>query len=163
MGMTGGVLIGALDVQDPDAGYWFDVDPSTGPTAAVATVSGKRVLIPGRPGYYTPSVAGQFEKRLQIVRLIGYVEGVGVTRAARRIAFRAAVEALKTACAVETRADVTITANGPQVEGLGADDVATIEAGFLRFESPVHYGWELWETVIEFEATDPPEWEIALS
>jgi hypothetical protein len=163
MGMSHGVLIGSLDVQDVADGYWFDIDPATGPTAGVPTVSGQRVLIPGRPGYYTPAVAGQFEKRLQLVRLVGTVWGVGATQAARRLAYRAAVEALKTACAVAIRADVTITAKGPQVEGLDTGDEATIAAGFLRFESPEHYGWEAWQTVIEFEATDPPDWAVELA
>jgi hypothetical protein len=162
MGMSHGVFIGALDVQDLADGYWFDIDPATGPTAGVPTVSGQRVLIPGREGYYTPSAAGQFEKRLQLVRLEGSVFGVGATRAARRLAFRAAVLALKTACAVETRADVVIKGVGPMVEGLDTGDEATISAGWLRFESPVHYGWEQWDTVIEFEATNPPEWEVTL-
>lgn len=161
MGMSGGVFIGSLDVQDLDAGFWFDIDPSTGPTAGVPTVSGRRVLIPGSPGYHT--AANSFEKRMQLVRLVGFVEGVGATRAARRLAFRAAVNDLRTACAVETRADVTIKALGPQVEGLDTGDEATIAAGWLRFESPVHYGWELWRTVIEFEATAPPQWTVTLA
>lgn len=153
------LLAGALELQDLDAGYWFDIIEG-GPTSGVARVSGRRVLIPGRPGFYTPS--SNFEARDLLVRLKGTVWGVGSTISDRRIAFRAGVEALKSALAIDTRADVTLTANGP-VEGLGPGDSATIAAGFLRFESPVRYGWEAWETIIELEATDPPEWAVVLA
>lgn len=152
------VLVGALDVCDADAGFWMDNFLAGGPTLGVPEVSGKRVLIPGAVGLYTPT--SNFEVRHMLIRLKGTVWGVGATPALRRASFRTNVVALKTACAVVTRADVTLTAAG-KIEGLTAAQTATITAGFLRFEAPPSVGFELWETVIEFDATvSPVAWNV---
>lgn len=151
--------IGTLNVTDAAAGFYFDRFLAGGPTLGVPEVSGKRVLIPGAVGFYTPS--GSFEARHMVIRIKGNVWGIGATAAARRQSFRTNVLALKTACAVSTRADVTLTATGP-IEGLTAAQTATIAAGFLRFESPESLGFESWETIIEFDATaDPVAWAVA--
>ena len=154
-----GLSIGALDVTDHAAGFYFDRFLAGGPTMGVPEVSGTRVLIPGAVGLYTPADA--FEVRHMPIQIKGTVWGVGATPALRRASFRTNVLALKTACAMTTRADVTLTATGP-IEGLAPGDTATIAAGFVRFEGPESVGWELWETVIEFDATAAPvAWAVA--
>lgn len=153
-----GLSIGALNATDRANGYYFDRFLAGGPTLGVAEVSGKRVLIPGAAGYYTP--AGAFEVRHMLIRVKGAVWGDGATPELRRASFRTRFAALKTACAVSTRADVTLTATAP-IEGLSGAESATIDAGWLRFEGPETLGGESWEGIIEFDATaDPVAWAV---
>ena len=139
--------IGALDVQNLTNGYYFKIIYG-GPVDGVAEVSGDRVLIPGRVGYYTPS--DNFEARHLVIGMKGIVTGTGATHADVQSSLATRFAALKTACDVANRQDVTITADG-----------STIDAGFLRFEGPslnLLDGEARLDMVIEFDATDPPEW-----
>lgn len=149
------ILIGALDVDDEPNGYHFEFTEG-GPTDGVATVRGKRVLIPGKAGRYTPT--GTFTKDTLDIRLHGWVEGEGSTAADRVESFRDRMLALLTACGETDREDVTLTVT--DIEGLTDDETATIDAGFIRFEGPAaHADWR--EFDIHFEATDPPEWDVS--
>jgi hypothetical protein len=140
-------LIGAIDVQDMDEGYWFDIVEG-GPVEGVAAVRGTRVLIPGRVGLYT--TADPFEDEHLLVRYHGIVWGDGATPEARRASYATRFQALKTACDVAAREDVMLTSDGD-----------TISAGFLRFVGPTAVGGEIREFDIEFDATDPPEWDLS--
>lgn len=141
------LTVGALDLQNPAGGYsnfrLLYGDPVTG----VAEVTGKRVQIPGSAGMYTP--ASSFEERRLVIGMKGLVQGAGSDHDTIAASFATRWAALRTACDVSTRSDVTIVADG-----------YTIAAGFLRFEHPVItlLDVEALETLIEFEATDPPEW-----
>ena len=145
------LTIGALNVQDPTNGYTnFRVlygDAITG----VPEVSGQRVLIPGREGMYTPPAPPTpvFESRRLLIGIKGLITGVGSDHSAIAASFATRFAALRTACAVDSRADVVIEDSGWE-----------IAAGFLRFEHPVitFLDVEALELLIEFEATDPPEW-----
>ena len=137
-------LIGSLNVQDMSAGYWFEIVEG-GPVDGVAEVRGERVLIPGRAGLYTP--ANAFEDEHLLVRYHGIVFGDGSDHAAVVASYATRYAALKTACALTTRADVTLTSGS-----------STIAAGFLRFVGPTAIGGEVREMDIEFDATDPPSW-----
>ncbi len=138
------LLIGALNVDDPANGYRFEIIEG-GPIDGVAEVRGKRVLIPGRVGLYTP--ANNFEVERLLIRLKAWVGGSGATHALRVTSYQSLIAALKTACAVSTRADVTLT-----------NDSHTIAAGFLRFEGPPTQLDHVREFVIEFEATATAAW-----
>jgi hypothetical protein len=138
-------LIGALDVADLDNGYWFDIAEG-GPIDGIPAVRGRRVLIPGRRGLYT--TADPFEDDHLLVRYHGIVWGDGATPADRRTSYATRFAALKAACDVAAREDVTLSSGG-----------YIIAAGFLRFVGPTAVGDELREIDIEFDATDPPEWE----
>ncbi len=148
-----GLSIGALNVTDQPAGFYFDRFLAGGPTLGTPEVTGERVLIPGAVGLYTPASA--FEVRHMLIRIKGNVWGIGATRALRLASFRTNVASLKTALAVSTRADVTLTATAP-IEGLTGATSLSIAAGWLRFESPESLGFESWETVIELDATASP-------
>ena len=159
MSKSHGLFIAALDVMDISTGFWFDNFLVGGPMTGVPEVSGERVLVPGAPGYFTPP--DNFEVRHMEIRLKGSVWGIGLTSLSRRVDLRDNIDALKAALDTDGRADVTLTAKGPQIEGLDTGMEATIAAGFLGFESPVPYGWEVWETVIELDATaDPCDWAV---
>lgn len=140
------LLIGALNVQSITDGYWFDI-VENGPADWVAEVRGQRVLIPGRDGLYTPTDA--FEPEHLLIRLHGIVVGTGSSHAAVQASYATRMAALKTACDVAARADVTLVS-----------DTWTAQAGFLRFVGPdsSRMGGEGRELDIEFDATDPPEW-----
>jgi hypothetical protein len=138
------LLIGALDLIDVDDGYMGEIAEG-GPVDGIPEVRGQRVLIPGRRGLYTPPTA-PFEDEHLLIRLHVWVGGEGATHALRAASFATRFAALKTACDVAGREDVVITSNG-----------YTISAGFLRFVGPVE---EAREFEIEFDATDPPEWEL---
>lgn len=155
--MTDRLKIATLNVQDVDAGYWIDIVEG-GPADAVVTVRGARVLIPGAPGLYTP--ADNFEGDSLLIRMHGSVWGDGASAATRRVSFRSRMQALLAACALSTRADVTLTAIGPYVEGLGAGDSATISAGFQRVQGPPALGWESREFDLEFLATSTLDWAV---
>ena len=58
--------------------------------------------------------------------------------------------ALMTACDVAGRADVTLTSG-----------TSTCAAGFLRVVGPTAIGYEVREIDLEFDATDPPEWDVS--
>ena len=138
--------IGALNVRSLAAGYWFTITEN-GPDDWVAEVTGQRVLIPGTVGEYT--TADAFEARRLPIRYHGIVMGDGATHDLAVASFTARMDALKAACGVSTRADVTL------LEGAW-----TAQAGFIRFEGPSASAWggEARELDIVFEATDPPEW-----
>lgn len=155
--MVDRLKIGALNVQDETAGYWFDVAEG-GPSDAVVRVRGKRVLIPGSPGLYTPADA--FEGDELPIRLHGTVWGDGASRTAIRVSYRTRMQALLAACAVATRADVVLTAIGPHVEGLDTGEQATISAGYVRHTGPPSLGWELREFDLEFVATATLSWTV---
>lgn len=143
--------VGGLSLQNPTNGYVnFRVlygDAITG----VPEVSGQRVLIPGRTGMYTPpgTPTPVFEARRLLVGIKGLITGSGSDHTAIAASFATRFAALRTACAVDTRADVPIIDGGNE-----------IAASFLRFEHPVitFLDVEALELLIEFEATDPPEW-----
>lgn len=143
------LTVGGLNLQDFNNGYvnfrLLFGDPITG----VAEVSGERVLIPGSPGFFTPS--SNFEERRLLIGMKGTVTGSGADHATIATSFSTRWAALRSACDVATRSDVTIVADG-----------YTIQAGFVRFEHPfvTLLDAEALETIIEFEATDPPEWEL---
>ncbi len=139
-------LIGSLDVTDTDDGYYMEIVEGD-PITAIPEVTGARVTIPGRVGLYTPDA--NFEDRKLLIRIHAFVAGEGSTHEAQVSSFATAMAALKTACGVADRADVTLTWNG-----------WTIPAGFLRFEGPPVVGDMAREFDIHFEATDPPEWTL---
>lgn len=139
------LTIGGLNVRDVSSGYFFEIVEG-GPYDYVAEVSGERVLIPGAPGYYTTSDA--FEERRLTIRVHGWVGGAGSTTNDRVASYASRFAALKSACDVANRQDVTIV----------ADDY-TIEAGFLRIVGPPAMLEQARELEIEFEATNPPAWE----
>lgn len=143
--------IGALNVDNLSGGYRFRIIYG-GPIDGVAEVSGKRVLIPGSVGFYTPT--GTFEERHLLIGLKGMVTGSGSTHADIQASLITRFAALRTACDVANRADVTISADG-----------YTIDAGFLRFEGPPTLadldGEARLDMVIEFDATNPPSWTSA--
>ena len=145
--------IGALNVDNLSGGYLFRIIYG-GPIDGVAEVSGKRVLIPGSAGFYTPT--GTFEERHLVVGIKGMVTGSGSTHADIQASLITRFDALRTACDVANRADVTITADG-----------YTIPAGFLRFEGPPTLadldGEARLDMLIEFDATNPPEWTAVAS
>ena len=151
------LYVGALSVQDRAAGFWLDIEEG-GPTEGIPVVRGTRVLVPGRRGLYTPST-GPFHDDHLLIRLHGTVWGVGATAYDRRLSYRANMVALKAACDVTNRQDVTLTVHGPY-DGLATGDTATAAAGFLRIQGPRSIGMELREIDIHFEATDPPEWDV---
>lgn len=137
--------IGALNVVDVSAGYYFEITEN-GPNDYVAESRGERVLIPGRVGLYTPS--DNFEDDHLVVRLHGWIGGTGSSTAARVASYASRFAAFKSACDVANRQDVTITADG-----------YTISAGFLRIVGPTAMVGQAREIDVEFIATDPPEWE----
>ena len=139
-------MIGALNVQDLANGYWFEIVEG-GPADAVPDVRGRRVLIPGREGLYTPT--GAFENDHLSIKYHGIVVGTGATHALAQASYATRFQALLTACGVSTREDVTLTSGS-----------STISAGFLRIVGPSAsvLGNAGREIDIEFEATDPPEW-----
>lgn len=139
--------IGGIDVTDHTSGY-LDWEIKYGdPVTAVPEVSGERVLIPGSVGFYTP--ANTFEARHLLIGIKGHLAGAGSGHASIVTSFASRFAALKTACGVSTRSDITIEWDG-----------YTIGAGFLRFEHPPlpTLGAEGMDLLIEFDATDPPEW-----
>jgi hypothetical protein len=140
--------IGSTDLQRLDNGFYFKLVYG-GPIDGVPEVSGKRVLIPGRDGFYTP--ANAFEPRHLLIGIKGLVTGTGANHAATQSSLASRFATLKAACDVANREDVTITADG-----------YTIQAGFLRFEGPTSLadldGEARLDLLIEFDATDPPEW-----
>lgn len=139
--------IGALNVDDISNGYHFKIIYG-GPIDGVAEVSGKRVLIPGAVGFYTPS--DNFEARHLVIGIKGLITGTGSSHSAVQSSLATRFAALRTACDITNRQDVTITADG-----------YTIDAGFLRFEGPslaTLDGEARINMVIEFDATNPPEW-----
>lgn len=142
--------VGGLNMDDLENGYRFHIIYG-GPIDGVAEVSGKRVLIPGRVGFYT--TAAPFEARHLLVGMKGMVTGEGVGHAAIVASLRTRFAALRAACDVLNREDVVIENDG-----------YTIGAGFLRFEGPPFLAdldnEARLEMVIEFDATDPPEWEL---
>ena len=144
------LTVGGLNLDNlTSGGYYFRIIYG-GPIDGVAEVSGQRVLIPGRVGMYTTTDA--FEARHMLIGMKGIVTGTGSTHAAIKASLVTRFAALRTACDVATRQDVTIVADG-----------STIQAGFLRFEGPSTLadldGEARLEMVIEFDATDPPEWD----
>ena len=142
------LTVGGVDLQNLSNGYFFKIIYG-GPIDGVAEVSGQRVLIPGRVGLYTPADA--FEARHLVIGMKGIVTGTGSSHSAIQTSLATRFAALRTACDVDAREDVTIAADG-----------YTIDAGFLRFEGPPTLAdtdnEARYEMVIEFDATDPPEW-----
>jgi hypothetical protein len=138
------LLIGALNVVDPANGYYFEIVEG-GPADAVPDVRGMRVLIPGRTGLYTP--ANNFENDHLLIRMHCWVGGLGATSSDRITSYATLMTALKTACNVTTRADVTITSGS-----------STISAGFLRMVGPPAVVEQAREFELEFDATNPPVW-----
>lgn len=142
--------IGGIDVTSFAGGYshWEMLygEPITG----VPVVSGQRVLIPGSPGFYTPPTA-PFEERHLLIGVKGHLHGAGATHGDRMTSFATRFAALRVACDVPGREDITIEWDG-----------WTIAAGFLRFEhAPLPtLGAEGMDLLIEFDATDPPEWAV---
>lgn len=137
-------LIGALNVHDYSAGYWFEI-VDNGPADWLAEFRGERVLIPGRPGLYTPP--SNFEAESVTITYHGTVFGDGATHAARMASYATRFAALKAACAADTREDVTLTSGA-----------YTALAGLVRITGATGIGFEQREIDIEFIATDPPEW-----
>ena len=140
--------VGGVDLQNISNGYFFKIVYG-GPIDGVAEVSGKRVLIPGAVGFYTPS--DNFEARHLVIGIRGIVTGTGSSHSAIQTSLATRFAALRTACDIANREDVTIVADG-----------STIEAGFLRFEGPSTLadtdGEARFQLLIEFDATNPPEW-----
>lgn len=144
------LIVGGLDLQALGDGYYFSLIYG-GPIDGVAEVSGQRVLIPGRPGYYTTDDA--FEERHLVIGLKGIVQGAGSSHAAIQASLETRFLVLRTACGVASRQDVTIEA-----------DSHTISAGFLRFEGPTLMVTDReakLDLLIEFDATNPPVWDQA--
>ena len=139
--------IGGIDVTSSTNGYYHWEIEYGGPVTGVAEVSGRRVLIPGSPGFYTPDAT--FEERHLVIGIKGHLAGTGATHALAVASFASRFAALRTACDVANRDDITIEWDG-----------WTISAGFLRFEHPPLYtlGAEGMDLLIEFDATNPPEW-----
>jgi hypothetical protein len=141
------LTVGGLNLQSLTNGYFFKVIYG-GPIDGVADVSGKRVLIPGSVGFYTPS--DTFEARHLVIGMKGIVTGTGSTHAAVQSSLATRFAALRSACDIADREDVAIVNDG-----------YTISAGFLRFEGPSLAetdGEARLDMVIEFDATSPPEW-----
>lgn len=138
------LLIGALDVQDVDDGYYAEITEGA-PADYITELRGARVMIPGRDGYYT--TADAFEPDHLLIRFHMWVGGEGADGATRIASYATRFAALKTACDTANRQDVTLTSGG-----------YTIEAGFLRIVGPPAMLEQAREFDIEFEATDPPEW-----
>jgi hypothetical protein len=142
------LTVGGLNLDNLTAGGLRFRIIYGGPIDGIPEVSGKRVLIPGQAGYHTP--ADNFEDRRLLIGMKGIVTGTGANHAAVVASFNTRFAALRTACDVPNRQDVAIDSDG-----------YTIDAGFLKFEGPSLNnldGEALLDLVIEFEATDPPEW-----
>ena len=139
------LLIGALNIQSVSNGYFGEIIEG-GPSDAIADVRGQRVLIPGRAGLYTPS--DNFEDDHLTIRIHMWVGGDGADHEARAASYATRFAALKTACDVANRQDVVLTSGS-----------YTISAGFVRLVGPPAVVEQAREFEIEFEATDPPEWE----
>jgi hypothetical protein len=145
------LAVGVLNLEELTIGYLLR-DLYGGRIDGIPGITGKRVLIPGREGYYTPEnpPTPVFEVRRLLIGMKGIVAGSGSNHAAIVASFATRFAALRSACDVATRQDVTLENDG-----------YTIDAGFLRFEGPSLNdlaGEARAELVIEFEATDPPEW-----
>lgn len=139
--------VGSFDLDSTNGCSYWEIkygDPITG----VPEVSGRRVLIPGLEGFYTPPTA-PFENRRLVIGMKGHIAGEGSDHATIATSFATRFASLRAACDVAGREDVTITTS-----------THTITAGFLRFEHPPlpTLGAEGMDLLIEFEATDPPEW-----
>lgn len=153
------LVLGGLELQDNDAGIWFDVvegDPDepalyVGEDDEVVGATGRE------PGEWLPDVR-------QVV-LFGHVEGVGATPTIRRAAYRAKVNAL--VAKMDASQLFTLVAHGggrfPNF-GLVTGQTATLsDLRFFGVKPGPARGWEGNRAFeIRYECIkSPPNWVIA--
>ena len=147
---TDGLYFSGTSLQTPTlyfdlvSGFW---EP--------AEVSGKPVLIPGRPGFYTPTV-NPYEKRRRIVQLEGWTMGAGSTTEEKRVSWAEANFTLAALLDRTLGADDLVAKSGY----MGLTDDWTLLARVLNVVTgppkmlATRQRWS-----IQFESTDsPPEW-----
>ena len=120
-----------------------------------AEVSGKPVLIPGRPGFYTPTV-NPYEKRRRIVQLEGWTMGAGSGYDEQRASWAEANDTLA-ALLDRTLGDDDLVVVPPY---MGVDLEWTLLCRVLNVvTSPPQNRATRQRWSIQFESTDnPPEW-----
>lgn len=153
------LVLGGLELQDNDAGIWFDViegDPDEPPL-----YDGEDDDVVGASG----REPGEWISTIRPVTLFGNVEGVGATRTIRRAAYRSKVAALVAKMNATALIALVAHGGGPMPNfGLVTGQTATLSD--LRFvgvkPGPVR-GWEGNRAFeIKYECIDsPPDWVIA--
>ncbi len=115
-------------------------------------------VVPGATGQ-APSGAPVDDS--MVVRVAGYIAGIGATHTLRVASYRAQRAALK-AQVVGSGTLVTLTATAPTL-GLTGSEVGTLTAQFQRFVQPTPaIGDEVAELVIELLCmSDPVAWAVA--
>ena len=149
-----GLLLDGLELQDLDAGYWFDV--VDGGPDDVPEVIGEDDEVMGAPGLE----AGNWIKRSRPVRLFGVVFGDGATDAAARESYRTRMDALVAKMQVSDLHD--LVAHPPNF-GLAAATAATLSN--VRPQrivgAPARQDASR-EMTLELVSIDsPPEWVVA--
>ena len=112
-----GILLDDLELQDEDNGYWFVI--IAGGLDDLGEWVGTDDDVPGASGMD----AGKWRNRSHPLKLHGVVEGSGSTAAARRVSYRARMDALVAKMQPSDTHDVTI---GPPNEGLDTDETAVL-------------------------------------
>lgn len=145
----------SLQVQDSSNDRWFDV--AEGDLHGIPTARIVNTVIPGATGM-APDGAPVDEGLL--VRVPGYIAGVGATPALRRASYRSQRAALR-AQLVGAGTLVTLTATEPDL-GLASAETATLTGQFQRIVEPrAPVGDEVNELVIEILCmSDPVGWTV---